>query len=92
MRLPLQPPTPPGPEPSAGPTAEKASKPRKKQVFAQGTWEGSCLQNTGEEREEGEQEGRPRGGWGECLGGPTSFKASWGSSVVVVVDTVGPAP
>lgn len=50
------------------------------------------MQNTEEEEEKGKEEERMlRGSWGECLGGLTSFKDSWGSSVVVV-DTVGPAP
>ena len=71
-----------------------------KQVFAEATLEGSCLQNTEveEEEERGKaEERRLRGSWGGRLGGLTSFKDSWGSSavvmvVVVVVDTVGPAP
>lgn len=46
----------------------------KKQVFAEATREGTCLQNTEEEEEEEEEKGkteesRLRGSWGECLGG-----------------------
>lgn len=65
-------------------------------MFAEATREGTCLQTTEEEEEEeekGKEEERTlTGSWGECLEGLTSFKDSWGSSVVVVEDTVGPTP
>lgn len=72
---------------------QKTLETDKKQVFAEATREGTCLQNTEEEEEEdgGEKKGTLRGSLGGCRGGLTSFKNSCGSSVVVV-DTVGPAP